>query len=150
MIKLLVINGPNLNLLGLRETSHYGTLTLKDIEANLEVRLKNKAELSFFQSNHEGAIVDRIQAAYQEFKGSEETKGGIVINPGAYGHTSIAIRDALLATAIKFVEIHISNVYAREEFRHKSLLSDIASGVIVGCGPLGYELAAEALSAKLN
>ncbi|MBX9938820.1 MAG: type II 3-dehydroquinate dehydratase [Candidatus Obscuribacterales bacterium] len=153
MIKLLVINGPNLNFLGLRETSHYGTLTLKDIEANLEVRLKDKAELSFFQSNHEGAIVDRIQAAYQEFKQLEEdqeSKGGIVINPGAYGHTSIAIRDALLATAIKFVEVHISNVYARDEFRHKSMLSDIASGVIVGCGALGYELAAEALLAKLS
>lgn len=141
--KLLVINGPNLNRLGKRDNSLYGSLSLKDIEAGLHESFP-LTELTFFQSNHEGALIDRIQAA------AEDGTRGIVINPGAYGHTSIALRDAFLDVGLPFIEVHISNVYKREEFRRKSLLSDIASGVIIGLGPAGYETAVTALNRLLR
>ncbi|MBK9205803.1 MAG: type II 3-dehydroquinate dehydratase [Candidatus Obscuribacter sp.] len=145
MLRLLVINGPNLNLLGLRETSIYGSGTLQEVQNKLTLKSSELGcLLDFVQSNHEGALVDAIQGAPQA--GYQ----GIVINPGAYGHTSIALRDALLTVALPFVEVHISNIYAREEFRHKSLLSDIASGVIVGTGQIGYELAIRALVLQSN
>jgi 3-dehydroquinate dehydratase-2 len=143
--RLLLINGPNLNLLGKREPERYGTRTLVEIETDLRARAQNLGhELLSFQSNHEGALVDRIQQA------QGEGVGFILINPGAYTHTSIALRDALLGVAIPFVEIHLSNVYAREPFRQRSLLSDVAAGVIVGLGPLGYVLALQAAHEKLS
>lgn len=145
MLRLLVINGPNLNMLGLRETSLYGSGTLQDLQNKLTKDASALGcELAFFQSNHEGALVDTIQGALQA--GYQ----GIVINPGAYGHTSIALRDALLTANLPFIEVHISNIYKREEFRHKSLLSDIASGVIIGTGKIGYELAIRALVMQSN
>jgi len=134
-MKLLVINGPNLNLLGRRECTHYGTLTLTDINTKLIEKADGRAEMEFFQSNHEGAIIDRIQQA----SGFD----GIILNAGAYTHTSIAIRDALLTVKIPFVEVHLSNVYAREDFRHKSYLSDISKGVVAGFGWMSYILALE-------
>ena len=132
---ILVINGPNLNLLGLREPGLYGTDTLESIEAHLQ-KLGDELglNLEFFQSNHEGAIVDTIQAARGRV-------AFILINAGAYTHTSVAIRDALLGVSIPFIEIHLSNVYAREPFRHHSYLSDKAQGVIAGFGADGYEYA---------
>jgi 3-dehydroquinate dehydratase-2 len=139
MAGILVLNGPNLNLLGIREPGIYGNETLQDIES----RLRSLAEpcdipLAFFQSNAEHELIDRI---HQAFRDSVEM---IVINPGAFTHTSIALRDAFLATAIPFIEVHLSNVHAREAFRHHSHLSDIARGVICGFGPMGYELALRA------
>jgi 3-dehydroquinate dehydratase II len=141
----LLINGPNLNLLGTREPAKYGHTTLAQVEQMLadEARALGTA-LACFQSNHEGAIVDRIHAA------RAEGVAGIVINPGAYTHTSVAIRDALAGTAIPFAEIHISNVHAREPFRHHSYLSDIAAGVVIGFGVEGYRLALRGLVAKLG
>jgi len=136
-MKILVINGPNLNLLGQREKSIYGDVSLETIEQRVtdKARMLN-IEIDFFQSNHEGAIVDRIQ---------NKDYDGIIINAAAYTHTSIAIRDALLAVSAKFVEVHISNVYKREPFRHNSYLSDIALGVIAGLGIYGYEYALDYL-----
>jgi 3-dehydroquinate dehydratase II len=136
--KILIINGPNLNLLGVREPSVYGTASLKDLENLLNERFKNHAvELVFFQSNHEGQIIDTIHQA-TDFT-------GIVINAGAYTHTSIAIRDALAGVKIPFVEVHISNVYAREDFRHHSFLSPLAKAVICGAGFDGYCFGVECL-----
>ncbi|NKF21629.1 type II 3-dehydroquinate dehydratase [Solimonas marina] len=136
MSRLLLINGPNLNLLGTREPAVYGHQTLADIEAALVVEATRLGhELQCFQSNHEGALVDRVQQA------RTEQVDFILINPGAYTHTSVALRDALLGVAIPFIEIHLSNVHAREAFRRHSYLSDIALGVIAGCGALGYQLA---------
>ena len=133
---ILVLNGPNLNLLGLREPSVYGHTTLAQIDARLAALAKeSRVELSTYQSNHEGELVDRIQAARTD--GTDF----IVINAGAYTHTSVAIRDALAAIKISFVEVHLSNVYKREEFRHHSYLSDLAVGVVAGLGPEGYEAA---------
>ena len=133
---ILVLNGPNLNLLGLREPSVYGHTTLPQIDARLAALAKDsQIALSAYQSNHEGELVDRIQAARTD--GTDF----IVINAGAYTHTSVAIRDALAAVKISFVEVHLSNVYKREEFRHHSYLSDLAVGVIAGLGPEGYEAA---------
>ena len=130
---ILVINGPNLNLLGTREPDKYGTKTLGDIESFLKIMaLEANVEVSFFQSNHEGAIVDAIQHTRAKF---------IIINPAAYTHTSVAIRDAFLAISKPFIEIHLSNIYNREEFRTKSLLSDIALGGIFGFGTNSYKLA---------
>ena len=139
MLKILLLHGPNLNLLGTREPAVYGTITLSQIDD----RLRNKAkqagvDLMSFQSNGEGTLIDRIHAA------KLEGVGFIVINPGAYTHTSIALRDALAAVAIPFIEVHISNVHAREEFRKHSYLSDLAVGVITGLGADGYEFALEA------
>ena len=134
--KILVLNGPNLNLLGLREPNVYGHTTLAQIDARLLGLAKEQGvELSTYQSNHEGELVDRIHSARTD--GTDF----ILINAGAYTHTSVAIRDALAAVKIFFVEVHLSNVYKREEFRHHSFLSDLAVGVIAGLGPDGYEAA---------
>jgi 3-dehydroquinate dehydratase II len=136
--RLLVINGPNLNLLGTREPEVYGRTTLADIEAELgSLAAAAGASVSCFQSNHEGALVDRIHDARRE--GVEF----ILINAGALTHTSVALRDALVGVAIPFVEVHISNVYRRESFRHHSYLSDLAVGLVVGLGVRGYRAALE-------
>lgn len=142
--EILLINGPNLNLLGTREPSVYGAQTLADIENGLAAEAKGLGHrLSCFQSNQEGALVDRVQQA----KGNTDF---ILINPGAYTHTSIALRDALLAVSIPFIEIHLSNVYSRESFRHHSYFSDIATGCIIGLGALGYRLALQAADSRLS
>jgi 3-dehydroquinate dehydratase-2 len=143
--RILVIHGPNLNLLGTREPEHYGRVTLTDINVGL-ARLAEAAgvELDAFQSNHEGALIERIHAA------REQGVRAIIINPAAYTHTSVALRDALAAVAIPFVEVHLSNVHAREPFRHHSYFSDLAIGVICGLGHQGYMLALEYLLNKLN
>lgn len=137
MPNILVLNGPNLNLLGVREPSVYGSQTLKDIEDRL-VALAPGHRVVCFQSNAEHELIDRVHAAFRD------SIDFILINPGAYTHTSIALRDAFLATRIPFIEVHLSNVYAREPFRKHSYLSDIAKGVIAGLGALGYELALQA------
>lgn len=135
---ILVINGPNLNLLGTRETRHYGKDTLKAINARLASRArKAKARLTSFQSNSEADLVERVQRA------AGEKVDFIIINPAAYTHTSVALRDALAAVGIPFVEVHLSNVFARESFRRESYFTDIAIGVISGLGAQGYELALE-------
>lgn len=134
--KILLINGPNLNLLGTREPEVYGKQTLSDIEytAKQQVEAAN-AEFFSFQSNHEGALIDRIHTA------RTENIDAIVINPGGYTHTSVALRDALAGVAIPFIEVHISNIHQREAFRHHSYLSNIAKGVICGLGTDGYRFA---------
>lgn len=143
--RILVLHGPNLNLLGTREPEHYGRLTLSDINMAL-ARMAEAAEvdLEAFQSNHEGALIERIHAA------REQGVRAIVINPAAYTHTSVALRDALAAVAIPFVEVHLSNVHAREPFRQHSYFSDLAVGVICGLGHEGYLLALEYLLNKIN
>ena len=144
MPKVLVINGPNLNLLGTREPHIYGSTTLADVENGL--RAQGEAlgvEVLCFQSNHEGAIVDRIHQA------RTEGVGWILINPGAYTHTSVAIRDALAGVVIPFVELHISNVHKREAFRHHSYLSDVAEAVMAGFGTQGYGLALQFIAGRL-
>lgn len=134
--RILLINGPNLNLLGTREPAIYGAETLQKIEDELIERAQGRgAELECFQSNHEGALIDRIHAA----RGAGVDF--ILINAGAFTHTSIALRDALAGVAIPFIEVHLSNVYRREEFRQRSYLADIATGCIVGLGAAGYRLA---------
>lgn len=134
--KLLLLNGPNLNLLGTREPAVYGTTTLADIENAAVAQATNAgAALEHFQSNHEGALIDRIHAA------RTEGVDFIVINPGGLTHTSVALRDAFASVAIPFVEVHVSNVHARESFRQHSYLSGIAHGVICGLGPDGYRFA---------
>ena len=139
MLRILVLHGPNLNLLGTREPSVYGTTTLPEIDGRLqEVATAGGVDLACFQSNSEGALIDRIHAAMSA------GVGFIVINPRAYTHTSIALRDALAAVAIPFIEIHLSNIHAREEFRKHSLLADLAIGVVTGLGADGYEFALEA------
>ncbi len=139
-MKILFINGPNLNMLGRREPELYGHLTLNDINERIAKKAADLGvEVEFYQSNHEGALIDRIQAA------KDENIDAFVVNAGAYTHTSVAIRDALLSTDIKFIEVHLSNIFRREKFRNSSYLSDIAYGVIVGFGYFGYELALEAL-----
>ncbi len=136
MAKILLLNGPNLNLLGSREPGLYGAGTLGDLVQGMRAHAQRLGhELLDFQHNSEGALVERIHAA-----GAEGVEA-IVFNPGAYTHTSVALRDALLGVAVPFVEVHISNVYAREPFRHRSYLSDIARGVISGLGLDGYHLA---------
>jgi 3-dehydroquinate dehydratase-2 len=144
-MKILLLNGPNLNLLGTREPQTYGSTTLADVEAMCRTEASSAgAELLAFQSNHEGALIDRVHAA------RGEQVHFIVINPGAFTHTSIALRDALAGVAIPFIEVHISNVHKREEFRHHSYLSDIAEGVIVGLGVAGYRLAVQAAVGRLG
>jgi 3-dehydroquinate dehydratase-2 len=134
--KLLLLNGPNLNLLGTREPAVYGATTLADIESAASAQAHAAgASLACFQSNHEGALIDRIHAA------RSEGVTAIVINPGGLTHTSVALRDALAAVAIPFIEVHISNIYQREEFRHHSFLSAIARGTICGLGTDGYRFA---------
>ncbi len=143
--KLLVIHGPNLNLLGTREPQHYGAATLADINRALARRAEAAGvELESFQSNHEGALIERVHSA------RGEGIRFIIINPAAYTHTSVALRDALAAVAIPFVEVHLSNVHAREPFRQHSYFSDLAIGVITGLGSEGYLLALEYLLNRLN
>jgi 3-dehydroquinate dehydratase-2 len=133
---LLLMNGPNLNLLGTREPGIYGATTLAQVEqAAREQAAQAGAQLAAFQSNHEGALIDRVHAA------RDEGVDFIVINPGGYTHTSVALRDALAGVAIPFVEVHISNIYQRESFRHHSYLSAVARGTICGLGIDGYRLA---------
>jgi 3-dehydroquinate dehydratase-2 len=143
-MRILLLNGPNLNLLGQREPGLYGSQTLGEIEAELQhLAAGLGAELECFQSNHEGALVERIHAA----RGQVE---GILINAGAFTHSSIALRDALLGVAIPYVELHLSNVHAREAFRHHSMLADKAVGVICGFGPGSYRLALQGLVERLR
>ncbi len=143
-LRILVVQGPNLNLLGTREPHLYGSTTLDEIHAELATAAKPwGAELEFFQSNHEGALIDRIQEALS-------WADGILINPAGLTHSSVSLRDALVATGLPVIEVHLSNVFAREEFRHRSLVSPIAVGVISGLGPAGYRLALEALLQRLS
>lgn len=135
-MKILLLNGPNLNLLGTREPKTYGKTTLAELEASMSAAAAaGGATLLCFQSNHEGALIDRVHAA--------RTEGvqAIIVNPGGYTHTSVALRDALAGVAIPFIEVHISNVHAREAFRHRSMLSDLAHGVLAGFGVDGYRMA---------
>lgn len=143
-MNVLVINGPNLNLLGMREPGIYGATSLADINEKLTLAaVRLGVTLQFFQSNHEGAIVDAIHGAVGNC-------AGIIINPAAYTHTSVAIRDAIAAVGLPTVEVHLSNVYSREEFRHKSLTAPVVLGQIAGFGAAGYELALQGLVGKLN
>ena len=145
MAKILVIHGPNLNLLGTREPEQYGTTTLADIDANLlNLAEATGHELTSVQSNAEHELVDAVHAAKQE------GVSFIVINPAAFTHTSVALRDAMAGVAIPFIEVHLSNVHAREEFRQHSYFSDLATGVISGLGAQGYELALQAAIKQLE
>jgi 3-dehydroquinate dehydratase-2 len=144
-MQILVLHGPNLNLLGTREPEVYGSQTLPQIDAELSaIAADAGASLVSFQSNHEGALVDRIQAA------RNDGARFIVINPAAYTHTSVAIRDALAGVALPFIEVHLSNIHRREPFRHHSYLSDLAVGVICGLGANGYRLAVRHALASLG
>jgi len=144
MNKIIILNGPNLNLLGEREKNQYGTFTLKNIEENcIDYSNRNNIKLSFFQSNIEGELVDQIQS-------SRNNQDGLVINAGGYTHTSIAIHDALKILKIPIIELHISNIYNREEFRHKSLISKVAKGVICGFGAEGYLMSLNAMKKILE
>ena len=139
MLKLLVLNGPNLNLLGLREPDHYGTASLDEILTRLSVQADNSGvKLHAFQSNAEHELVEQVQNAFTE------GVDFIIINPAGFTHTSVALRDAFKAVGVPFIEVHLSNVHAREDFRKHSYLSDIAVGVISGLGPIGYDLALQA------
>ena len=145
MAQFLVLHGPNLNLLGNREPEHYGQVTLAEIDQQLEAIARARGhEIDHFQSNSETDLVERIQAA------PDQGVDFILINPAAFTHTSVAIRDALVAVAIPFVEVHLSNVHAREPFRRHSYFSDLAVGVIVGFGPRSYEMALGAMIEKLD
>ncbi len=145
MARILVLNGPNLNLLGIREPGHYGQDTLAHIEQRLRAQAESAAhELDFYQSNAEHELIDKIHQAGQN--GTEF----ILINPAAFTHTSVAIRDALLGIGVPFIEIHLSNIYSREPFRHHSYLSDKAIGVISGLGAEGYELALQAAISRVG
>ena len=139
MNKIIILNGPNLNLLGEREKSQYGSFTLKDIEETCK-QFASKADLtlSFYQSNIEGELVEKIQESRNKFS-------GLIINAGGYTHTSVAIHDALKIIKMPIIELHISNIYNREEFRHKSLISKVAKGIICGFGASGYIMALDAM-----
>ncbi len=144
MNKIIILNGPNLNLLGEREKKEYGSLTLKDIEKSCnDYASQNNIELSLFQSNVEGELVTQIQNA-------RNSQDGLIINAGGYTHTSVAIHDALKILKIPIIELHISNIYNREEFRHKSLISNVAKGVICGFGAEGYLMSLNAMSKFLK
>ena len=145
MAGILLLNGPNLNLLGLREPEIYGSASLQSIETKLAdlARARGHA-LAAFQSNAEHELIAKIQSA------KREGFAFVIINPAGYSHTSIALRDAFLAVGLPFIEVHLSNIFARETFRHHSYLSDIAAGCIFGLGPIGYELALEAACARLT
>ena len=145
MAHILILNGPNLNLLGTREPEHYGNKSLADIVNNLEHQARDMGHtISHLQSNVEHEIVERIHQA------QDDNTAFIIINPAAFTHTSVAIRDALSGVKIPFIELHLSNVHAREEFRKHSYFSDIAVGVISGLGPKGYELALQAADDQLS
>ena len=144
MNKIIILNGPNLNLLGEREKNQYGSLTLKEIEIKCrEFASKNSIELSLYQSNIEGDLIEKIQD-------SRINQHGLVINAGGYTHTSVAMHDALKILAIPIIELHISNIYNREEFRHKSLISKVAKGIICGFGADGYIMALKAMNKFLE
>ena len=144
MNKIIILNGPNLNLLGEREKEKYGNITLKDIENNCkEFAKKNNIDISLFQSNVEGELVGEIQKAREEHD-------GLIINAGGYTHTSVAIHDALKILKIPIIELHITNIYNREEFRHKSLISKIATSVLCGFGTDGYIMALQAMKNYLK
>ncbi len=144
MNKIIILNGPNLNLLGEREKEKYGNITLKDIEDNCgKYAKKNNINVSLFQSNIEGELVDEIQKARKNFN-------GLIINAGGYTHTSVAIHDALKVLEIPIIELHITNIYNREDFRHKSLISKLASGIICGFGTDGYIMALNAMNKYLK
>jgi len=144
-MKIKVIHGPNLNMLGIREVNLYGPMKLEDINKNMEAFAKqNGFEIEFYQSNHEGDIVDAIQESINE------NVDGIIINPAALTHYSVAIRDAIKAVNMPTIEIHMTNTAAREEFRHKSLISDIVAGTITGFGPFSYHLGLIAMIQILN
>lgn len=145
MSQVLVLNGPNLNLLGTREPDKYGALTLADIENQLRHEASELGvSVDFFQSNSEGALIDRVQAA------TTEGVAVVIINPGGYSHTSIALRDAFLSVSLPLIEIHVSNIYQRESFRHHSYFSDIAVGTLAGFGPSGYSMALRAAAVRIN
>jgi 3-dehydroquinate dehydratase-2 len=144
MAKIMVLNGPNLNLLGTRQPEIYGRDTLADIEARLEARARALGlELDFRQSNHEGELVTWIQEA-------RSSCAGIIINPAAYTHTSVAILDALLTCEMPIIELHLSNPHRREEFRHRSYTSRVATGIVAGLGAHGYEIALDALARMIE
>ena len=144
MNKIIILNGPNLNLLGEREKNQYGSFTLENIEINCkEFADKNSLTLSLFQSNIEGELVEKIQNSRKE-------QQGLIINAGGYTHTSVAIHDALKILKIPIIELHISNIYNREEFRHKSLISKLAKGIICGFGADGYIMALQAMNKFLK
>ena len=143
-MKIVVIQGPNLNMLGIREQNIYGPMKLEDIHAQMKgFADQNKIDIEFFQSNLEGEIVDRIQECIGD-------ANGIIINPAAYTHTSIAIRDALSAVQLPAIEVHLSNIHQREEFRHLSLIAPVCAGQILGMGPFGYHLAMVGMTQILN
>jgi 3-dehydroquinate dehydratase-2 len=144
MATVYVLNGPNLNLLGSRETAVYGSFTLADIETLCGAAAKKHGcTIVFRQSNHEGELVDWLHEA-------KEKAAGVIINPGAYTHTSVALHDAVRAIGIPVIEVHLSNIFAREEFRHHSYVSPVARGVLCGFGPKGYELAIDGLASVLD
>lgn len=142
MSRIHVLNGPNLNLLGTREPDIYGHETLEDIRSRCE-RAAGDHEIVFRQSNHEGDLVDWVQEAGMQVRDGEAL--GVVLNPGALTHTSVALRDAITGVAVPTIEVHVTNVHAREPFRHHSYLSPVAAGIVIGFGTLGYELAVRAL-----
>ena len=143
-MRILIINGPNLNMLGTREPEIYGSLTLQDIERRIGERARDLGvEVAFFQSNHEGAIIDYIQA-------EQRSAQGIIINPGGLAHTSVVLRDALVGSGLPVVEVHISNIHAREPFRRRSLVAGVARGVVTGLGWRGYLAALDALAGILK
>ena len=144
MKKIIILNGPNLNLLGEREKSQYGSFTLKDVEKRCKIfASENNMNLSLFQSNLEGELIEKIQE-------SRKKEDGLIINAGGYTHTSVAILDALKILKIPIIELHISNIYNREDFRHKSLISKVAKGIICGFGENGYIMALEAMKNYLK
>lgn len=145
MARVLLLNGPNLNLLGSREPQLYGSATLADIERDLEVRARALGlALECLQSNAEHVLIEKIHAC------PREGVDYLIFNPGAFTHTSVALRDAILAVGVPFIEVHLSNVFAREPFRHHSHFSDIAAGCVFGLGPIGYEFALEAAARRLS